>query len=860
MHALLGRRRSVGAGFSVIQLRATMEVQSDKLPDQEATLAGVALHDFRLPPQTPASVLYAEFQRDPMLPGAIVAEGDEVVGLISRQHFFQLLSHRFGASLFLDAPVQKVLATGPREYMTLAEDMTIHEAARRCLARPRDLVFEPILVADCRGTTHLLGMHELLLAQSHQLTLAHDTIQKQIAVVEAANRAKGDFLANMSHEIRTPLNAIVGMTELLLESNLAPRQREYAGTVIDSCENLMAIINDILDFSKIESGRLTLEHVAFDLREHLGDTLKGLAVKACGRGIELVHRCAEDVPWEIIGDPVRLRQVMINLVGNAIKFTHEGEVVVYVDLQSRDDDEAVLHFCVADTGIGIPAEKIDLIFDAFEQADTSTTREYGGTGLGLAISLRLVRMLQGEIWVESEVGHGSKFHFLARFGVAPPWKSVLDESRLVAGARVLVVEGHPTNRSILTETLAAWKMELLAVACAAEAKSALAAAQAAGLPFDLAIVDSQLPDRCGFELVDMLLGDSTLTRPPILMMITADRAAAAQADRAGVVGCLTKPIKQSELLNAVLMALGVRPAEQPATRLKDQDEPELPSLKILVGEDSQVNQKLIVEMLTRRGHSVDLADNGEEVLARLAGERFDIVLMDVQMPQMDGFEATRRIRHQERGRARRTPIIAMTAHALPDDRRRCLESGMDEYVAKPIRTRALIDTIAAVLQTQTVGTVPSVEAGQAAQVPICGETEGSIDDAANQSSRIDWQRTLAELDGSEHVLRVLIEATMEESPRMAAAIRAAIDAGDATRLRLAAHTLKGALRYFGETPASTAAYRLEQIGAERHFENAGDACCQLEQALAEALGSMYDYLQHLTARADACGCNVSSDV
>ena len=304
-------------------------------------------------------------------------------------------------------------------YLALAEEMGIHEAAGRCLARPRDLVFEPILVVHGDGQTRLLGMHELLLAQSHQLTLAHDTIQGQIEAVEAASRAKSNFLANMSHEIRTPLNAIVGMTELLLDSSLAPRQREYAGTVIDSCENLLAIINDVLDFSKIESGRFQLEQLGFDLREHLGDTLKGLAVRACGQGIELVFRCAADVPREIVGDPLRLRQVLLNLVGNAIKFTHQGEVVVDVGVESLAEDEALLHFRVIDTGIGIPDDKQALIFDAFEQADTSTTREYGGTGLGLAISRRLVGMMNGQLWVESEVGRGSTFHFTAAVGVLP---------------------------------------------------------------------------------------------------------------------------------------------------------------------------------------------------------------------------------------------------------------------------------------------------------------------------------------------------------------------------------------------------------------------------------------------------------
>ena len=456
-----------------------MDADYSEIAGQEATLASVAQHDFRLPPHAPASLMYAEFQRDPLLPGVIVARGDEAVGVLSRDRFFQLLSHRYGAPLFLDAPLQKMLDASPHDHLVLPESMSIHNAASAASRGRAISCFEPVVVVAEGRPPRLLGMHELLLAQLRQLTLAYHTIQQQIDAVEAASRAKGIFLANMSHEIRTPLNAVVGMTELLLDGSLTPRQREYAETAIGSCENLLAIINDVLDFSKIESGRLDLERIGFDVREHLGDTLKGLAVRAFAQGIELAWRCAADVPHEVVGDPVRLRQVLLNLVGNAIKFTREGEVVVNVALESGDAAGVVLHYCVTDTGVGIPSDKLGAIFDAFEQADTSTTRQFGGTGLGLAISQRLVRLMQGELWVHSQIGRGSQFHFSARFGTAAAARPAADIAR-AAGRRVLVVEAKPTTRSILCELLRSWQMETVAISAAAAALDQLSAAAGPG--------------------------------------------------------------------------------------------------------------------------------------------------------------------------------------------------------------------------------------------------------------------------------------------------------------------------------------------------------------------------------------------
>ena len=507
---------------------------------------------------------------------------------------------------------------------------------------------------------------------------------------------------------------------------------------------------------------------------------------------------------------MRLRQVLVNLAGNAIKFTHEGEVVVDVSLQSHDEDRAMLHFRVIDTGIGIPADKQAMIFDAFEQADTSTTREYGGTGLGLAISRRLVGMMDGKLWVESDVGRGSTFHFTADIGIAPRAIREGDPPEdLLAGKRVLLVDGHVTNREIVSEILGLWKMDVGIASTAAGAISALEAAAAAQSPFALMIVDAQLPDASGFDLANSIAGHASLHETPIVALIAADRAAAAQADGARVSACLMKPAKHSEMHRALSAALGLVSAEVcPARSGRDGRETELPPLRILVGEDSLVNQKLIHEILIRRGHTVALAANGEEVLASLGKENFDIVLMDVQMPQMDGFETTRRIRRLA-APCRKIPIVAMTAHALPEDRERCLSAGMDDYVAKPIRVPALTAAMASALGSRSVFQ------------PVAGPAATAVGNPVPEEGPIDWNQVLLELDGNENVLQILIEASLEEAPRLVEAIRAAVAEEDSSKLRLAAHTLKGAMRYFGETRAYQEAFFLEGRRARGRFYRGG---------------------------------------
>jgi signal transduction histidine kinase/DNA-binding response OmpR family regulator/HPt (histidine-containing phosphotransfer) domain-containing protein len=764
--------------------------------------------------------------------GAVIIEADQreiwARAFKLGQIVLVVFAGAFGLSLLVASALQRTISA-PLLRLTEITRVVTHEGRYdvRAEVTGRDEVSELV-----GGFNKMLGeiqhRDQTLLRNREQLEATVDARTAELRALNTdliaardkameASRAKSEFLANMSHEIRTPMNGIIGMTELALGSELRLETRECLETVRTSAESLLSILNDILDFSKIESRKLELESVPFAIGDLMTEVLKPFAVRADQKGLELIIRIAPEVPAGIVGDPLRVQQVVGNLVGNAIKFTEQGHVFVDVRENSRADGCTMLHFSVADTGVGVEPDKHATIFEAFSQGDGSTTRRFGGTGLGLTISANLVQMMGGRIWLENGPSGGTIFHFTAPFEIA-----ALPEDRKPAlpppDLPVLVVDDNHVNRRILLEQLARWKMRATAVEGGRAAIDALVEAARKERPFTLVLLDANMPDIDGFGVAEQIAARPELAGATIMMLSSSGQYGdTARCRDLGIAACLIKPVREADLFAQICRlfeqeSAGPEAAVRQAPVASTPVAAETPPARILLAEDNLVNQRVAVGLLTRRGHHVSVAGNGREALEILERESFDLVLMDVQMPEMGGFEATAMIRARELVSGGYTRIVAMTAHAMTGDRDRCIAAGMDGYLSKPINQDLLYE----VVEQGSAGT----------QVRPA---------AFNRVELID------RLGGDVTLLAEVIQLFLEDCPKRLRAINAAVEQRDPEAIRTTAHALKGAAGTIAASAVFEAAQTLERLGAEQRV----DAAEAARRVLAREVANLLDTLNKL---------------
>ena len=716
----------------------------------------------------------------------------------------------------------------PLEAANLKHAISISELGLAGIALVAMTVLGLVFLASMLDRRFSLHAMELELSQERYRMMAEMNEERERAkIAEAGSLAKSEFLANMSHEIRTPLNGIIGMTDLTLETELTAEQRDYLETVKLSADSLLNVINDILDFSKIEAGKVDLEEIDFDLCSCIEGALKTLALRADEKGLELLCEVSPDVAETVVGDPGRLRQILINLIGNALKFTTEGEIGLKVQTDVTEREASTLHFTVSDTGVGIAPEKLTSIFDSFNQADTSTTREYGGTGLGLTISKRLIEMMGGRIWVESEPGVGSRFHFTVRFTTALQRAMGADSAAphsVLSGVKVLIVDDNRTNRRILEGLVTRWGMRPTVAADGEKALAALLAARDAQEPYELILTDMHMPKMDGFGLVEEIKQRPGLSTSTIMMLTSGgQRGDAARCGELGISAYLLKPVRQSELREAIARILGGKEqlgAVPMITRDSLQEESSFhKSLQILLAEDNPVNQKLAIRLLEKRGHHVTIASNGKQALLALDKRSYDLVLMDVQMPEMDGLEATMLLREKEKHSGKHQLVVAMTALVMKGDRERCIASGMDGYLSKPIRPQELDDVLDRYQGREPQGT-------------------SVAEPSDSQNGPISAKDLFERIDGDRAFLSELFDLFRADAPAQIQMAREAIVNGDAGGLQRVGHALKGALGNLAAPCASRLAGELESMGLACDLALAKVKLSELERELGRVIETL----------------------